>query len=238
MSDYDDLIKKGKKASKKAAKKKTSKKKAKRKPLTQPETETPSRSTKVARIATEAEVRQFVRHWLKCSWDAEQAVARMHPELRPDEIPAVVHNYRRSEHMDSAMVDVMREVDDSMPLSQADAENILAGQATTSILDFLADDATVKPIAELRKMPRRAQLSLKKLKVTKSTITGGKGEEIGERITTEIEGYDIQSAIERLARLRHWGFSEGERDIAEALKKAEARLQSNVIDVEVIDPEE
>lgn len=238
MGEFDKLIAKGKKASKKKAKKKPKKKAATKTATAQPPAVVPDTSSKVASIASEMEVRQFVREWAKCGWDAMQAVARIHPELKPKEIPAVANNYRNSNYLQPAIADVLHEVMDRSTMTQPEAEAVLTSHAMTSVLDFLDDDGRVIPIAEMRRLPRRAQLAIKKLKVSRTQKLDKDGNVEETTTHAEVELYDSQNAIEKLARLRQWGFSEGERDLAEMLKKAEARLHREPIDIEAIDPED
>jgi len=240
VSKFKDAIaaasKRGKKTKKKAVRKRANKKAPDRRmpPSTLP-TEV---NHKVGALASDVELRQFVRLWARCGWDSHQAVAKLHPELRPNEIAAVVINYRNSRHIKAALQDVLHEVSESSTMTQIEAETILTSHALTSILDFFDDDGKVLSIASMRKLPRRSQLSIKKLRVTRVEQLDDSGKVKEVKTHAEVEMYDVQKAIEQLSRLRQWGFSEGERDIAEMLKKAESRLHRNVIDINAIDPED
>jgi hypothetical protein len=182
-------------------------------------------SSQLEHAAMEADVRQWVRHWAKCGWDAIEATAAMHPELKKTEIMRISQQYRTSPLLMDALQAIMREIKDRLELTMDEAAEILSNQATTSVIDFFQDDGRVLSVADMRRLPRHKQLALKKLKVTESERYDKDGNLLGSTVTTEVEAYDIQQAIERLARLRQWGFTETERDIAEMLKRAEQRLQ-------------
>lgn len=184
-----------------------------------------SGSREIERAALEADVRQWTRLWAQAGWDAIEATAKMHPELKPSEIQRIASQYRNSPHLKDSLMQVLREISDRLEINSDDAAEILSQQATTSVIDFFGDDGRMKSVREMRRMPRAKQLALKKLKVTETANYDKDGNLLSEKTVTEVEAYDIQQAIERLARLRQWGFSEGERDIAEMLAKAERRLQ-------------
>lgn len=185
----------------------------------------PHSSAAVEHAAMEADVRHWVRCWAKSGWDPIEATAQMHPELKKSEIQRISQQYRNSPMLNDALIGIMREISDRLEITADDAAEILSQQATTSVIDFFGDDGRMLGIKDLRRLPRAKQLALKKLKVTEAESYDKDGNLLQSRTTTEVEAYDIQQAIERLARLRQWGFSEGERDIAELLKRAEARLQ-------------
>lgn len=222
-----DALKKKVRA-KKASKKKAGKKKAAK----GIKSTTPASSREVERAALEADVRQWTRYWMECGWDALEATAKMHPELKPKEIQRIATQYRASPHVDNSLLQVLRETTDRLEITPDEAAGVLSDQAMTSVLDFWGEDGDLLPIKEMKRLPRGRQLALKKLKVTEQEHYDNKGRLSGKTRKTEVEAYDIQKAIEQLARLRQWGFSEGERDLAELLKKAERRLQeSEPIDI-------
>lgn len=242
MSKYEDLKRKvaGKK---KATKKKTSKKvakKAAKKKVTSTKglsTTAPDNGREVVKLASEIETRQFVREWARCEWDALQAVAKLHPELRTNELERVAGGYRRSPHFEAALLDVLKEIHEVV-LTQESAEEILSRHATTSVLDFFEDSGKVKSIAEMRKMPRHAQLAIKKLKCSVVEDLNDDGSVKRRTHYAEIEAYDAQKAIEQLARMKEWGVTAGQDDLARMLRAAEARLHGRVIDLDEIDPED
>lgn len=182
-------------------------------------------SAELEHAAAEADVRQWVRYFVKAGWDPIEATAAMHPELKKSEIMRIAQQYRSSPMLQDAMIHIMREIRDRLEITQDEAAEILSQQATTSVLDFFGDDNRVMSVKEMRRLPRAKQLALKKLKITDSERYDKDGTLLSSSTTTEIEAYDIQQAIERLSRLRQWGFSETERDIAEMLQRAEQRLQ-------------
>lgn len=184
-------------------------------------------SREIERAALEADVRQWVSQWAQCGWDAIEATAKMHPELKPSEIQRIASQYRNSPHLKDSLMHILREISDRLEINSDDAAEILSQQATTSVLDFFGDDGRMKSVREMRRMPRAKQLALKKMKITETSNYDKDGNLLSEKTVTEVEAYDIQQAIERLARLRQWGFSEGERDIAEMLSKAEQRLKDH-----------
>jgi len=132
VSKFKDAIaaasKRGKKTKKKAVRKRANKKAPDRRmpPSTLP-TEV---NHKVGALASDVELRQFVRLWARCGWDSHQAVAKLHPELRPNEIAAVVINYRNSRHIKAALQDVLHEVSESSTMTQIEAETILTSHAS------------------------------------------------------------------------------------------------------------
>jgi len=203
-----------------------------------PSVSRPSTGAALVRLGSEIEVRQWIRLWSENGWDAGVATVAMFPELRGKEITNAVQEIKSHPRFERLFLDAMQEIADRMSLRQDEASEILSRQATTSILDFFADDGNLLSIAEMRRLPRHKQLAIKKLKVTTREEFNKDGEKTASITQTEIEGYDIQKAIEQLSRLHQWGFSEGERDLAEMLKKAEARLHSRIIDIDAIDPEE
>ena len=246
MSKYDDL--KAQTAKKRSNKKATKKKKVatpRKKPAGQKgraagglNATVPDNSTAVAKIASELEVRQFVRLWAQCGWDILHAVAQMHPELKPSELKPVAEAYRTSRHFSPAMEGVLQETSDRTLLDQPSAEEILSRYATTSPLDFLGDDGKVSAIADLRCLPRHAQLALKKLKVSVTDMYDKEGEHYATHTQTEIELHDSLKAIQQLSRMKGWGLTEEEENWAKMLTAAENRLQSRVIDLDEIDPED
>jgi len=244
FKDLQDSVAK-KKRSKKAAKKKVSKKKAAKKPAGQERpgpgglnATVPDNSREVAKIASEYEVRQFVRLFARAGWDILQATAQMHPELRAEELKPVAEAYRTSPHFPRAFEHILRETADRIILDQDSAEEILSRYATTSPLDFLADDGKVKPIGEMRRMPRHAQLALRKIRSSVRDIYDSEGNVIATKQDVEVQLHDPLKSIQYLARIRGWGMSEEEEDLAKLLVRANNRLNARTIDLDELDPED
>lgn len=240
MAKYEDLKKKvtKKKASKKKTAKKAPSKTRGRRGAKGLQTKVPDNNRQIQKVATEMEVRQFARLWAKSGWDLLQAAAMMHPELKPKELAPVAESYRQSTHFSRVVEEVLREVNDRFILDQPSAEEILTRHATTSPLDFWNDEGTIKSVAEMRRMPRHAQLALRKLKVTTNETFDKDGNHLGTQTQTEVETWDPQKAIAQLARMKEWGRSEEEESLARLLQAAEKRLHSRVIDLNELDPED
>jgi len=176
--------------------------------------------------ASEEEAAIYVREFIRHDLNHRAAVAATWPDIKGTKLTDLCRALKASADFKKMTKGHMSQVTERAGMDAENCAEILLGHADVSILDFLDDDFSIKPMAELRQLPRKQQRALKNITITDHYNDEG----VKLRTTTKLELYDAQNAIKVMGEILGWT-KQGDNNqfnIAQYILGGEKRIEKGV----------